>query len=414
MQGQNQPDILLKDLRQQIASGQVVAVVGAGVSIGTTNNSRVASWGGLLHNGVERCEQVVPNLPHNWAERVRQEIDSSDMDDRLAAAEKISSKLRARGEYGRWLRETVGSMHVTDPRVIQALKGLKVPIATTNYDELIEKVTGWREVTWLQRVQVERVLREDETGVLHLHGYWRDPDSVVLGMRSYENLLSDEHVQAMLHALRAMRTILFVGFGEGLADPNFDGLLKWSRRAFADSDYRHYRLALKREVAAIQDNHDPADHIYVLSYGSHHSDLAGFLRTLAGEKDKKIISLTLSEELQERRAHFSVLHVCDGKEHEENHGPLLNRPHYLVATNAYEYSTTIEYTTRLGFQFKCFVDYGSNDYGEMKRLLEEAGFRSVSQGGEESRRAWFLLPEHEEYEEYETPDGSVNNYYSPP
>jgi hypothetical protein len=44
---------LRDDLQQQIEAGQVVAIVGAGVSVGATNNHAVASWQGLLHHGVE-------------------------------------------------------------------------------------------------------------------------------------------------------------------------------------------------------------------------------------------------------------------------------------------------------------------------------------------------------------------------
>jgi hypothetical protein len=77
-----------------------------------------------------------------------------------------------------------------------------------------------------------------------------------------------------------MRTLLFVGCGEGLEDPNFGALLRWTRRVFAGSEYRHYRLALTNEVAAIQAKHPPEERIFVLPYGTQYSDLGGFLRSL--------------------------------------------------------------------------------------------------------------------------------------
>jgi hypothetical protein len=46
------------DLRQEIADGQVIAIVGAGVSIGATNNNPVASWVGLLRHGVDPLRGV--------------------------------------------------------------------------------------------------------------------------------------------------------------------------------------------------------------------------------------------------------------------------------------------------------------------------------------------------------------------
>ncbi|MDR3632790.1 MAG: SIR2 family protein [Isosphaeraceae bacterium] len=272
---------LVNDLRQQIANRQVVAIVGAGVSIGATNNDTVASWVGLLQDGVERCVQVVPTLDTKWPDRVRAEIDSTDVDDLLSAAEKIETKLRPQGgEFSRWLRQTVGALKPENRDVIRALKELGVPIATTNYDSLIEDVTGLPPVTWRESARVELLIRGTELGVLHLHGHWRDPESVVLGIRSYERILGDAHAQAIQQALRATRTLLFVGYGAGLADPNFGALLRWSRHVFSGSEYRHFRLALEQDVKATQAMHPAEERIYVLSFGDKLDDLASYLRSL--------------------------------------------------------------------------------------------------------------------------------------
>ena len=47
--------VLIDDLKQQIAGGQAIAIVGAGVSMGATGNAPAASWSGLLKLGIERC-----------------------------------------------------------------------------------------------------------------------------------------------------------------------------------------------------------------------------------------------------------------------------------------------------------------------------------------------------------------------
>jgi hypothetical protein len=269
---------LVDDLRQEIANRQVIAIVGAGVSIGATNNNPTGSWVGLLQHGVGRCVSVVPNLDSGWPDRVRADLKSGDIDDLLSAAEKIETKLRSQGgEFGRWLRETVGALEPQSRDVIRALWKLGVPIATTNYDSLIEKVTGLRTVTWRDSAQVEYLIRGTDPGVLHLHGHWLNPDSVVLGIRSYEMVLGDAHAQTIQHALRTMKTLLFIGCGAGLADPNLGALLRWSRGVFPAAEFRHFRLALREEVVALQKTHPPEERIYVLSFGDKHSDLAPFL-----------------------------------------------------------------------------------------------------------------------------------------
>ena len=119
----------VEDLRKEIAKGRVLAIVGAGISIGTTKNAPTASWTGLLENGVDRCVAVAQPLPDGWADRVQAEIHSGDMDDLLSAAEKISRKLGFPdgGNYRTWLRETVGTLRAEDRSVLEALHDLGIP-----------------------------------------------------------------------------------------------------------------------------------------------------------------------------------------------------------------------------------------------------------------------------------------------
>lgn len=137
---------LLDDLRQEISQGHVLVVVGSGVSIGATGKDPLASWQGLLENGVDRCV-AVRGLSKEWEDRVKAEIQSGikgDMDDLLSAAEKVSSKLGFPSgfEYRDWLRDTVGPLKAKDRTVLEALRDLNLPLATTNYDGLLEEVTG--------------------------------------------------------------------------------------------------------------------------------------------------------------------------------------------------------------------------------------------------------------------------------
>jgi tetratricopeptide (TPR) repeat protein len=272
---------LLDDLQRQIDAGQVVAIVGAGVSVGATKGNPVASWQGLLHHGVDRC-LALSDLTDAGATLLHGQIDSEDLDMMLAAAEVISRKLGAPkgGEWRRWLRETVGALRAEQRGVIEALRALGITIATTNYDGLIEEVTGLPPVTWRDGAIVERVLRGEEEGVLHLHGFWDDPESVVLGVRDYEKVLGDANAQTMQRAMRSLNTLLFVGCGEGLADPNFGALLRWSEGVFAGSEYRHFRLARDVDRSDLQDKHPAEQRIFVLGYGPDFGDLAGFLRDL--------------------------------------------------------------------------------------------------------------------------------------
>jgi tetratricopeptide (TPR) repeat protein len=186
------------------------------------------------------------------------------------------------------LRESVGALQAERREALEALRDLHVALATTNYDGLIEEVTELPPVTWMDGARVERVLRGDEPGVLHLHGYWREPESVILGIRSYEQVLGNEPAQNIQRTLTTVKTLLFVGCGEGLHDPNFGKLIEWTGRVFAQSEYRRYRLALESEREELQKQHPPEQRLFVISYGQQHSDLAPFLRSLGAYRPHAI------------------------------------------------------------------------------------------------------------------------------
>lgn len=272
-------DTLRDDLGKAIAAKQAVIVVGAGVSIGATGNEKCASWTGLLHDGVNRCV-ALDFLKSDLAPGLRTQIDSGDLDLLLAAAETIATKLSAPkgGEYRRWLREAISPLKVQNRDVLVAIAGLGVPLATTNYDNLLEEITGLPAVTWMDGSKVERVVRGEDRGILHLHGHWEYPESVVLGIRSYDQVLGSEHAQTVLHALQLMKTLVFVGCGAGLEDPNFGRLLEWTGQAFSQSEYRRFRLSMEKEREELQKLHPAEQRLFVLSYGAAHAELAPFLR----------------------------------------------------------------------------------------------------------------------------------------
>jgi hypothetical protein len=272
--------MLVDELRREFESGQVLAIVGTGVSIGATQNQQAASWKGLLNSGIDPCTQI-SDCPPGWADRIRAQI-GGDMIDLLCAAENISQRLNAPegGEFARWLSETIGTLEARDLSVLNALSALEIPIATTNYDHLIEDATGLRPVTWRDRRRAVSVVRGRSEGVLHLHGSWEEPESVVLGIRSYDDLARNEFAQSMLRALRTMKTMIFVGFGSGLKDPTFAGLLKWAGRIFAESETRHYRLCLTSDLADVRRDHPAEQRIVVVDFGQAFADLPGFLAAL--------------------------------------------------------------------------------------------------------------------------------------
>lgn len=274
------------DLRQVLRDkpDRVVWVVGPGVPRGAlrgTPSEPYTSWAGLARSGLRRIHELGRITSEELADLERLLGHNSFMTWRLVA-EKIEQELGApmSGEFRRWLRETVGEFerHLVDRTVLDALAdhqrrgGL---LTTTNYDILLETTTGLPAATWRSPADAERALRGDEPQVLHLHGVWRSPDSVVLGIHPYDDGFHDPHARAVMRMLCTDRTLVFVG--ADLHDPNTEAFLRWIETAYAGSEYRHFRLCRESELDSLRREYRYEQHILPLSYGY---DLAPFLRSL--------------------------------------------------------------------------------------------------------------------------------------
>jgi len=148
-------------------------LVGTGVSIGATGNERCASWRGLIEDGIDFClKQALVNV--QWADLRRQQLTSGHVDELLGAAEALQRALGGPrgGYYHRWLEDSVGSLKLKVRDVVDVLGDFEGPLATTNYDGLLEEAIGRKAVTWKKTAKVERLLRGDKKGI---RGPWAVP-----------------------------------------------------------------------------------------------------------------------------------------------------------------------------------------------------------------------------------------------
>lgn len=271
------------ELKEQVAKGQVVVVVGAGVSIAATGGQEASSWIGFLRQGVVFARDRNRRLPANWAELVEAQIEMGTggyPPALVTAAEMVTDALGGSegSEFRTWLRDTFEKrLVVSDSSVPEAVRDLGVLITTTNYDDVLAKTTGLPSVSWNEPEAIRRAIRGDQEAVIHLHGHWSKPESVVLGSTSYQRLVSSEPAQAIQRALGTISSFVFIGAGAGTEDPNFIQLRGWLQTTFSDSEVRHYRLCLEHEVADLSKE---SEDLVLVPYGTSHNDLAPFLATL--------------------------------------------------------------------------------------------------------------------------------------
>jgi tetratricopeptide (TPR) repeat protein len=300
---------LLDDLIDDLTKGTALLVAGTGVSIQASGGQPCASWDGLILDGIEHCVQT-NLLELGEAESLRGQLKAKDVGKMLDVAERVSETLGAPGggEFRRWLHESVGTLDLRRREIIDAIHDLGVPIGTTNYDDFLTRGCGIEAVSWTDGPVAHEVIRGDRLGILHFHGHYDEPQSVVLGVHSYEKLLKSRGAQAIQQAVVASRTLLFVGCGDGLTDPNFGALLDWSAQLFGGSIYRHYCLCRTSELKTLQKRFSSDKRLFFIEYGKDYADLVPFLRDTLG-------SVVVSR----RPGHFAALPpagYCIGRERE--------------------------------------------------------------------------------------------------
>jgi class 3 adenylate cyclase len=257
----------ISDIRDELARGELTLFVGAGVSMAATCGESAASWSGLLEAAIDASVEY-GGASQDWVNIRRLQLKQGEF---VSAAEEITQKLRGRseGEYAKFLKDTVGSLRVKNNDLLSRILAINAPIVTTNYDDILCNATGLRPITWREPTKFQRFVKSENNGILHLHGHWEDPESIILGIRSYEEIIKDEKVQNALRNLVSTRTILFVGFGRGLADPNFGALRRWIRNVLSSSVHCHYCLVEATHEDLFQDLSDPNGRILPVRYESN-------------------------------------------------------------------------------------------------------------------------------------------------
>jgi hypothetical protein len=244
----------LEKLKQRIADQHVAIVAGTGVSLSATRGASCASWSGLLRHGIRRCV-ALGTCNERWAERKEQGLKEGDVDEWISVASEVEKKLKAAGAFREWLQETLSpaALDVADRSVPAALGSLPCPLLTLNYDEILESVLERKAASWTDPAIAQQVIQRGRNDVLHLHGYWDDPESVVLGYQSYQAVLDQRGAQALQQALRSTHSLLFVGCEGTFEDPNLERWLAWSRECFGgDEIYWHYVLVHESKKEAVK------------------------------------------------------------------------------------------------------------------------------------------------------------------
>jgi hypothetical protein len=214
------PDQVLKDAAKH---GELVVFVGAGASMlcGSPN------WRGFANQVVGTLEKGDGVLSFLEAEQLRGLGDSRRT---LSIAMELAKENGIAIDFD-------SILHPTKPEAIgselyELLSSLRPVFVTTNYDKWLDdvgpeelssevKIGGEAEpakgpskrAKYYLREHLSPALLAERGAVIHLHGSYTDPSSMVVSLKDYIEHYADQKVQAFLAAMFKNHTVLFVGYG---------------------------------------------------------------------------------------------------------------------------------------------------------------------------------------------------------
>ena len=266
---------LLIHLKEQ----RVVPVIGAGVSRQVAN---LPGWRALIESAVSHARERLASEPIQ-AVAIKRLLNANRF---VPAAQKVQEMLGApNGEFPAWLKRQF-AIPEKDRKtsILHKIADLQCLLtATTNYDTLLQDCDfePRRVVTWQDGPAMQRGLRDQPT-ILHLHGVYDRPDSIVFGVSDYSVVAQSAGYRAVLSSLWLTKSLLFIGCSwDGIQDPDFSKLFKWASQTFPGSPYYHYAVMRKGELDAKQVKALLFEHrVQVIEYGDSFEALGPFLAKL--------------------------------------------------------------------------------------------------------------------------------------
>lgn len=252
------PDQLIKDAAKH---GELVVFVGAGASMLCGS----PDWRGFASQVVGALEKGSV-LSFLEAEQLRGLGDSRRT---LSIAMALAKEKGIAIDFDRIL-------HPAKPAAIgselnELLSSLRPVFVTTNYDKWLDdvgpeelsteiKVGGEAEPAkgpdrrpkYYQREHLSSALLTERGAVIHLHGSYTDPSSMVVSLKDYIEHYADPRVQAFLSAMFKNHTVLFVGYG--LAELEvLDHIIRSNESLRTGSaEPRHFLLYAHRSTESVQ------------------------------------------------------------------------------------------------------------------------------------------------------------------
>ncbi|HWW37908.1 SIR2 family protein [Pedobacter sp.] len=269
----------LQSLSEGLRSKKVIPVIGAGVSYAAAG---IPGWQGLIESGIKFCEdRGVDSRKISSAKKYLQKKEL------IKAASLVSKLLEAPGgAFPMWLQDFFEAYRdITSFDLLISIKKLMAPFAlTTNYDTLLTESGGHfsykTRYDWKNPDAILNEIAQKSEFLLHLHGVYKNPESVIFCGADYKQLIASPSYKFILNRLWSENHLLFIGCSvDGVLDPDFISTIELFHKLFPFSTSKHYLLVNSREKIDRLDFLNKY-HIEVLPYGEKYEDLPRYIDDL--------------------------------------------------------------------------------------------------------------------------------------
>jgi hypothetical protein len=217
-------------LKEALKNRNVIPVVGAGISAGAAG---LPNWSQLLEKGLEYVieHEKDLNVGTDDITALRSLLQAKRLIEGFAVLQDLLGGAPKSVHYDAFLTEQFGTPKVSDPSVLDALRNLGTRvIVTTNYDLLLKNLTvvaGAQIATWQSPRQILSLLRGGR-GIIHLHGRYDLPESVILSNTDYSRIVhGPADTTTIAQSLFFSGVLMFIGSSlDGASDPHLGSILK--------------------------------------------------------------------------------------------------------------------------------------------------------------------------------------------
>lgn len=292
-------------LEKQVVSGNCILFVGAGLSqTGTNKNGNpLPLWNELLNEMLKRTKRE-GRLEDSDYEQIEKSINNQR--DYPEIADVLRSKLGGALFKDFMLEVFDGAQPGQIHKVIPDMSFRA--ILTTNFDKLIEE--GFQSVgRSVRSYNLTNItpsdFQHDNPLVLQLHGNYEETNSIILGTKDFNRVLSDNKKQDLISALFLLHPVVFVGYGARKDDIDIRNTLR-NLKAKWPQEMDYYLLSKRGEFGITKKTLNEEYKLQVIEYSDHSEVFDAFkkLRNLAAKQtsDNAMGLPRQTEEILERNS----------------------------------------------------------------------------------------------------------------